>query len=113
MSYQQKFDSIEVPAFSLAVEQLLPGATGSQIAALLDHRTSRELANHWKAGRRTPAPWALDILERKVRDRANALQSTLERLRVAKAKPGPGKKAGTRNLLKWKAERAAREANKP
>jgi hypothetical protein len=104
--YQRNLDSSVLTAFPLAVEALLPGATGSQIAALLDHKAKRTTVLQWVAGRHPAPRWAMDILAAKHRARAAMHLAIAET--ADKAKPGPGKKAGTRNLLKWKAERAAR-----
>jgi len=102
-NYLGNFNLIDVPPFRLAVDTLRPGATGRQAAELLDHRISREVANHWLAGRRHAEPWALHELARKIRAQASPqleLAAELERI-----KKRPGKQAGARNLAIWLARR--------
>lgn len=94
---------VDVPPFRLAVEALKPGASGSQAAALLDNRVSREVANHWLAGRRHADPWALHLLASKIRAQISPqveLAESLDRI-----KKRPGKQAGARNLAAWLARR--------
>lgn len=93
----------DVPPFRLAVEVLQPGASGRDAAALLEGKVSREVANHWLAGRRHADPWALHLLARKIRDRVSPqleLASQLEQI-----KKRPGKQAGAHNLAVWLARR--------
>jgi len=90
-------------AFARAVELLKPGASGSDIAAMLDHRVTRFCALNWKAGRANAPRWALHLLAAKARARAEphlAIASELESLpeRV-------GRKAGTRNIMAYNARR--------
>ena len=90
-------------AFSRAVELLQPGASGSDIAAMLDHKVTRFCALNWKAGRANPPAWALQILAAKLRAQTTkplAIASELEALpeRV-------GRKAGTRNIMAYNAKR--------
>lgn len=89
--------------FSRGVEALRPGATGSVIAALLDHRAERTVVLHWKAGRRQAPRWALQLLARKIREQAlpalelaNQLDNEKERL---------GLSAGALNLRRYHANK--------
>lgn len=92
-----------VTAFSRAVEILKPGATGRDIAALLNHRAERTLTLHWKAGRRRPPPWALHLLAAKIRASAEERRSIAEELEALPERPGL--KAGARNLAEYLARR--------
>jgi hypothetical protein len=91
-------------AFSIAVEQLQPGATGSQIAALLDHRAKRTLVLEWKAGRCHPPAWALDLLASKLLTHGAAFTDVAERIKMIPERPGL--KAGARNLAEWRVKKA-------
>jgi len=89
--------------FARAIETLKPGATGSDIAALLDHKVSRHCALNWKAGRHPPPAWALALLAQKVRAQAShrfAIAHDLDQM-----KTGPGRKAETRNIMAYNAKR--------
>lgn len=68
---------------------------------LLDGRAPRVSTLHWKAGRYGPPAWAIDLLRDKLQQR-----HAIERAIADKAKPGPGLKAGARNLAEYLARRA-------
>lgn len=82
------------------MDLLQPGASGAQAAALLDHKISREVANHWKAGRRHAPQWAIKLLLDKAYARTNAAIVKIEYL--SKTPERPGLKAGARNLAVWR-----------
>jgi hypothetical protein len=83
---------------------LHPGASGKDAAALLDNKVSREVANHWLAGRRHAEPWALHELAAKIREQTKPLIELAAAL--DKIKDRPGKKAGAINLARWLAGRS-------
>ena len=93
----------DVPPFRQAVNALKPGASGSQAAALLANRVSREVANHWLAGRRHAPRWALQFLASQIRERIAELATVAEI--AEQTKDRPGKKAGAFNLARWLAQR--------
>ena len=86
--------------FAQTVEALRPGATGKDLVELLDGKAERTLALHWKAGRANPPQWAIDLLCDKL-----ARRHAAERSAALQMKTGPGRKAGTRNLLAYMARR--------
>lgn len=96
LGYQQDFESSDATPFFLAVEALQPGATGSQIAALLDNRISRYVAIGWRKGRRGVPKWALESLAAKLRAQAANLSAIADL--AMRAPERPGKQAGRRNL---------------
>lgn len=87
--------------FAELVDILKPGATGSDMVALLDGRTQRTRTLDWKAGRYGPPAWAIDLLRAKLRQR-HEKESAI----AARAKPGPGLQAGAKNLAVYLARRA-------
>src|ERR1700677_2455380 len=102
-SHTRNLDLTAVPPFRAVLDLLQPGASGAQAAALLDHRISREVANHWKAGRRHAPQWAIKLLLNKAYARARAAIVEIERLE--KTPERPGLKAGARNLAAYLAAR--------
>ena len=86
--------------FSALVEVLKPGATGKDLVELLDGKAERTAALHWKAGRFGPPAWAIDLLRDKL-----ARRQECERAIAAKVEAGPGRKAGTRNIMAYNAKR--------
>ena len=86
--------------FAELVEVLKPGATGSDIAKMLDGKANRRRALHWKAGRAKPPAWACDMLKEKLRQRHERERKIADRL-----EPGPGLKAGARNLAEYLARK--------
>jgi hypothetical protein len=102
--YQRNFDSTHVTPFAALVEAISPGAGGRTIVKLLDGRAERTCTLHWKAGRRGPPAWALDLLRSKL-----AAKHELERSIAAKAVAGPGIVAGAANLAKWRVEQAKKK----
>jgi len=100
-SHLQDFDLSPVTPFAAAIEHLHPGASGREVAALLDNRISRYVGCHWKAGRRQAPKWALDILAAKIQARADESAAIADRLRAAPERPGL--KAGAINLARWRA----------
>lgn len=106
LGYQRNFDSTRVTPFAELLEALQPGATGKAIAALLDHRAERTRALHWRAGRRGPPQWAIDLLVTKLERKAADQREAIERAKQIKA--GPGIRAGAANLARWKVAQAAK-----
>lgn len=90
----------DITLFALGIETLQPGASGSDMSALLDGKASRHAALNWKAGRCHPPQWVLDLLA----DKIEARYAIGPKLRSAP--PRPGKQAGTLNLLRWRARRS-------
>jgi len=86
--------------FAALVETLRPGATGKDLVELLDGRAPRLNALHWRAGRAGPPAWAIDLLRDKLYQRHER-----ERAIADKAKPGPGLRAGAKNLAAYLARR--------
>ncbi len=84
--------------FSQVVEILQPGATGRDLVELLDGRAQRTTALHWRSGRRGAPTWAIDLLRHKLRQRLELATAI-----GAQMKAGPGKKAGTRNIMAYMA----------
>lgn len=97
----RNFDLADVAPFKRAVELLKPGASGRDAAALLDNRISREVAQHWLAGRRHTDPWALHALAAMLRNRAILQIEFAAELEAIRSRPG--KQAGARNLAIWRA----------
>jgi hypothetical protein len=93
MSYHDNFDLAPVTAFAELVHAVKPGATGKDLVELLDGRAERTRALHWRAGRRGPPQWAIDLLIAKL-----TAQHARQLAIAAKAKPGRGLKAGAKNL---------------
>lgn len=103
LEYREIFDLADFTAFARAVELLKPGASGSDIAAMLDHKATRFCVLNWKAGRANPPKWALELLAAKIRAQTEAplaIADELERLPER-----AGRKAGTRNIMAYNARR--------
>lgn len=100
-SYPENSAASPLTAFPLAVRTLLPTATGSDIAALLDHRAKRTTVLQWMAGRAHAPRWALELLAAKLTARAE-IDLAAARM-AAGAKERPGLAAGAKNLAAWKA----------
>jgi hypothetical protein len=100
-------DSETVPFRALA-NRLLPGASGGDVARLLDNAAQRTTVCQWLAGRAGAPQWAIDRLVELLRHRhAEDLAA------VARTKAGPGLKAGARNLAVWKVEQAKKRNETP
>lgn len=89
-----------VTAFGRLVEVLKPGATGTDLVELLDGKAERTRALHWKAGRKMPPAWAIDLLRAKLQRRHES-----ERAIAAEAKPGVGRRANAIHLQRYNARR--------
>ncbi len=98
---EPNLDRKPVNDFQAAIEALKPNATGSDAAALLDNRVSRHVCLNWRAGRRRAPQWALQLLARKIRERATHATDLANHLDAQKERPGL--KAGALNLAKWRA----------
>lgn len=90
-----------VTAFSQLVNALHPGATGRDLVSLLDGKAERTRVLHWAAGRRGTPQWAIDLLRAKLKRKHEH-----ERAIANSLSAGPGKQAGTLNLLRYRARRA-------
>ena len=86
--------------FAALANLLVPGASGRDIAKLLDGKVSRHNALHWKAGRSEPPAWAIDLLRAKLRQRHEH-----ELAIASRVVPGPTKRAGAANLARYLANR--------
>jgi len=73
------------------------------MAALLEHKASRQLATHWYAGRRQAPQWALDMLASKLAAIARPRLQLAEQLR--RLPPRIGKRAGAKNLAAYNARK--------
>jgi len=96
-------DSQPVTPFARALNILKPGAGGSDIVKILDGRAKRTATLNWRAGRRQPPRWALQLLARKIRERALPMLSAADTLDNEKERLGLS--AGALNLARWKANR--------
>ena len=103
------FDSKDVTPFAAAIEAWRPGATGKDLVELFDGKAERTRALHWKAGRRQPPQWALDVLQAKLERQLTERREALERAR--QLRPGVGRRAGRINLAKWRVEQAKKKNN--
>lgn len=101
--HERNFAAKPLTAFRAAVETLKPGATGSDMVRLLDHRVKRTTALEWKAGRVHAPRWALELLAAKI------LADAVPKIKVARQlqemPERPGLKAGARNLAVYLANR--------
>ena len=104
LGMERDLDSKPVTLFRRTVDALHPGATGSQAAALLEHRISRNVACNWLAGRRQAPQWALQLLARQIQARADELTAIADDAR--KEKERLGLSAGALNLRKYHATRS-------
>lgn len=89
--------------FARAINALQPGAGGHAIVKLLDGKAKRTTALGWRAGRRHAPQWALQLLARKIQDRANQLTAIASEARNEKERLGMS--AGALNLAKWRARK--------
>lgn len=87
--------------FARVADLLKPGASGRDIAELLDGKVTRLNALHWKAGRSKPPAWAVELLRAKLQRKHEH-----ERAIVSELEIGPGLKAGAINLARYRARRA-------
>jgi hypothetical protein len=90
-----------VTTFARAVEALQPGAGGRSIVKLLDGKAKRHAILNWRAGRRQAPQWALQLLARKIRERAAELATVASEAHNEKERLGLS--AGALNLAKWRA----------
>jgi hypothetical protein len=97
-SHLQDLDLQAATPFARIVDRIKPGATGRDIVELLDGRVQRTVALNWRSGRRAPPQWAIDRLRQRWQAIEQAAAADLAQLR-----PGPGLKAGARNLAAWRA----------
>lgn len=93
----------DLTAFRRAVDAIEPGATGSKIAALLDHKAKRTTVLQWYAGRWHAPQWALHLLARKIR--ADALPRLAIADQLDNLPDRPGKSVGAKNLAAYLARR--------
>lgn len=98
---ERDLDSKPVTVFSCAVDALHPGAGGRAIVRLLDGRAKRAAVLNWRAGRRQPPRWALQLLADKIQARANELAKVANEARNEKERLGLS--AGALNLRKYHA----------
>jgi hypothetical protein len=89
--------------FAELAEVLHPGATGTDLAALLDGKAGRTVVLAWKAGRRGTPQWAIDLLREKLRQRHERERAISDKAAAAPARPGL--KAGAKNLAAYLARR--------
>lgn len=105
----QDFDSKGVTPFAAAIEAWRPGATGKDLVELFAGRAERTRALHWRAGRRRPPQWAIDILQARLADQLQERASALEVAKQAQ----PAIHVGRINLAKWKVEQAKKKNGTP
>lgn len=97
MSYQRNLDSTpENP-----VARLLARIGDRDLVGLFGGRATLGTIINWRTGRRNIPGWAIDCLRR----RWNELDAAA-RADLARTKPGPGLKAGARNLAEWRVKKA-------
>lgn len=89
--------------FARGVAQLQPGATGSDMAALLDHKAKRTTVLQWYAGRAAAPRWALQLLAAKIRLRVATPLAIAAELDAMPERPGLS--AGAINIRRWNARR--------
>lgn len=70
------------------------------LVALFHGKANRTTIANWKAGRHPPPQWAIDRLHQIAGQLESDLRADLDKL-----KPGPGLKAGARNLAAYLAAR--------
>ncbi len=68
--------------------------------AFFSGRADRTTIANWKAGRRSIPLWVKDALRRRWRELENDSAADIDQM-----KTGPGKKAGTRNIMAYMARR--------
>jgi len=68
--------------------------------SFFDHRADRTTIANWKAGRHPPPAWAVDRLRLRWQELETHGRAILQRI-----PKGPGRKAGTRNIMAWRARR--------
>lgn len=67
---------------------------------LFGNRVHKSTISNWIAGRYAPAQWAVDRVQQEI------LRQNAEAAAIAEAaKAGPGRKAGTRNIMAYNARR--------
>ena len=92
----------DVTLFRSAVESLKPGATGTDMVALLDGKVKRTTALEWKAGRKHAPQWALHLLAQKIERETAPRMDLAARLKAAPERIG--KRAGAINLARYRAQ---------
>ena len=70
------------------------------LTALFGHRANRTTIANWIAGRYAAPQWAIDRLTQEWQAVDAAMRADL-----AQTKAGPGRKAGTRNIMAYNARR--------
>lgn len=70
------------------------------LVEVFNGRANRTTIANWKAGRHPPPQWAIDRLRQLADEFVGDMQADLDKL-----KPGPGLKAGARNLAAYLAVR--------
>jgi hypothetical protein len=101
----QQRDSDLSPAtpFAELLNVLHPGATGKAIVEILDGKTNRTTALHWRSGRRRAPKWVIALLADKLRQRQAREAAIADR--AIRAPERPGLKAGAKNLAAYLARR--------
>lgn len=95
-------------AIRAAIDYLVPApAKPADLIAIFDGRANYGMIRNWKYGLAFPPPWAMDLLQRRLNERA------AQPLQKAKAiagvqGPGMGWNKGAKTLAVWR-ERKARE----
>jgi hypothetical protein len=96
----QNLDPRVVSGLEKAISVLAPGASCSELVPLFDGRVCRQQIATWRAGRRRPARWALELLATKIDQLHRETRAAL-----LANETGPGRKAGARNLAEYLARR--------
>lgn len=99
-SLTRDFNLAPEKAFSAAIDQLYPHASGRQLISLFEGKVAHSTIVNWRAGRRGIPRWAIDRVRVELRQRFEPLDHALEH-----AKERLGLKAGALNLAKWKARK--------
>lgn len=87
-----------------ALALLVPSGSYREMVAIFGGRAPRQTVKDWRRGYSRPPQWALDMLLAR-------LSPYVEMLRILEqTAPGPGKRAGARNIMEWRANRYQRQA---
>lgn len=109
-SHPQDFESLEgysakarhdnAVVFDRLLSIVKPGATGKELLAFFQHRTTKQKICDYRKGRRWPPQWTLDIMRAELTRRHHEAEQIIRQIPV-----GVGRKAGAVNLARWKAHR--------
>jgi hypothetical protein len=90
-NFQAKSDN--AAEFRAALQMIAPGASARAIQNLFGPKADLRLIAYWKAGKRWPPDWVVQVLQSELDKVAARAVTTKARLR-----PGPGLKGNRANL---------------